>query len=138
MVEGVYWRFRSYLPFSLRTKFDSLILLRTPEEKQLGKIESLGKDIGLSSNEISAAYNPPLNLAHWRSRMTPFTICIMILGIVFVSFLILVLSSPSYPNPTYEFGTRYGTIRPDCFKSFKLGPIHLSENDSEFVMEELQ
>ena len=88
---------------------------RNPEEKQLKKLEKLGEEIGLSSKEVLAAYNPPLNLTHWRSRLTPFTACVMILAVVIVTFLIFALPSTYNPPSTYEFGTRYGTLKPQDF-----------------------
>ncbi|MFW9973832.1 MAG: hypothetical protein ACFFDQ_01015 [Candidatus Thorarchaeota archaeon] len=129
-MEVAFWKLRSYVPFNLKSRFDSLILLKTPNEKQVEKMVSLGESIGLSSQEVLATYNPPQNLAHWRSRLTPLTTFVMVLGIIIVGFLIFALSNPSIPinsppTSTYVFGSRYGTIRPDDFRSSASVPKRL-------------
>ena len=120
-MEVAYWKLRYFLPSNLRSRLESWILLRPPEEKQLRKIEMLGESIGLSRSEVSATYNPPLNMAHWRSRFTPFSACVMILVIMVVGYMIIAfvaLGNPNYLPPTdstYRFGSLYGTIKPQDF-----------------------
>ena len=82
----------------------------------------LGEEIGLSCKEVSAAYSPPLNLTHWRSRFTPLSACIMILVIFIVGYMIIAFLALDYPNywpstETYQFGSLYGTIKPQDFDS---------------------
>ena len=101
----------------LRFLDDARAKILVTEEKQLKKLEVLGKEIGLSGKEVSAAYNPPLDMALWRSRLTPFTACVMILAVIIVSFLLFAL--PAIYNPpstsTYAWGSRYGTVKPQDF-----------------------
>ena len=114
-IEVEYWKIRPYLPSNLKSKLESFMPFRNPEQKQLKKLEMLGEEIGLSCKEVSAAYNPPLDMAHWRSRLTPFTACVMILAVFIVTFLIFTFANNHYPPSTYEFGTRYGTLKPQDF-----------------------
>ena len=142
-IQSGYWKIHPYLPSSLRTNLDGFLFMRSIDDKHLEKLEILGKSIGLKKNEVSAAFNPPLNMTHWRSRLTPFSTCVMLLAIALVSFLILILASPNNPvygppTSTYVFGTRYGTIRPDCFPSSTPGSTDLSRNESEFTKEVFQ
>jgi hypothetical protein len=122
-IEVAYWRVQCYLPSNIRSKIESLILRRPSEERQLRKLDMLGKNIGLSRSEVLATYNPPLNMSHWRSRFTPFSACVMILVIMVVGYMIIAfvaLSNPNYfppPNSTYRFGSLYGTIKPQDFGS---------------------
>lgn len=113
-----YWKIRPFLPSNLRTQLESLVQYRTPPEKQLKKLEMLGESIGLNRKEVVAAYTTPTNLTQWSARrLTPFSACVMILVILVVSFLILALPSIYAPPSTYAWGTRYGSIKPQDFRS---------------------
>ena len=115
--QSAYWMIRSYLPSALRTRFDKPVLHTEIEENQIERLEMLGEKIGLNRKEVHAAYSPPLNTTHWRSRVTPFTACVMILVILIVSFVIAMNTSPHFPpSTTYPTGTRYGSIKPQDFK----------------------
>ncbi|OLS31402.1 MAG: hypothetical protein ThorAB25_03280 [Candidatus Thorarchaeota archaeon AB_25] len=121
-IDVAYWKIRPYLPSKLLSKLESLMPFSTPEEKQLKKLRILGEGIGLSSKEVSAAYSPPLNLTHWRSRLTPLSACVMILVIFIGGYLIIAfvaLDNPNYwpSTETYRFGSLYGTINPQDFDS---------------------
>jgi hypothetical protein len=119
--QSAYWKVQLYLPSSLRPSFDNLALNTEIEGGQIEQLEMLGEEIGLNRKEVYAAYTPPLNVEHWRSRMTPFTACVMILIILIVSLLIASVPSPYYPPSTYPTGARYGSIKPlDFTKTYHL------------------
>jgi len=94
---------------------DGLILRTSADKNQLKKLELLGEKIGLNEKEVVAAYNPPFNMTHWRSRLTLFTTCVLILAVFVVSFLLFTLGTINNPPSTYAWGTRYGTIKPQDF-----------------------
>jgi hypothetical protein len=90
---------------------------RAPSEKQLEKIEMLGERMGLTRNEVYAAYNPPINPANGRSRLTPLWTCITILIIIIVVIVIIIVGNYLNPPSVYGFGPRYGSIKPQDFIS---------------------
>ena len=90
---------------------------RAPSEKQIEKIEMLGERMGLTRDEVYAAYNPPVNLAGGRSRLTPLSACITFLIIIIVVIVIIIVGNYLNPPTVYGYGTRYGSIKPQDFIS---------------------
>ena len=91
---------------------------QAPTRKQLAEIEALGESIGLDKKEVYAAAGGPIGDAQVTKRqITPLSVCIMIIGIIIISFVILVVGYYSNPPSVYGWGTRYGSIKPQDFIS---------------------
>lgn len=112
-----YLKFRDFLPTTMKMVADEFIRIRFPTRKQLAEIEALGKCIGLDGKEIYAATGFPINNEYLQKRrLTPLSVCIMVLVIIIIGFVILVLTG-YFPRPpeVYGAGTRYGSIKPKDF-----------------------
>jgi hypothetical protein len=112
---------RPYLPKRMFSYLKQTIQKPNPTTKQLSELTRLGELVGLERNEIIAAIDAPL--ADQRSSGSgrqPMMITILLVTIavaVWSLFIWYVVSPETFPIHTYRYGTLYGTIKPQDFRS---------------------
>ena len=119
-----YMKIRNQLPQRLRNSTDGVLLSKKVSDYQIGKLEDLGKSIGMKRSEVIAATNLPIdhiNLGR-GGRATLLGVLVCIIFLACISFAVaLLMSNPQFlgPTPTYTYapGTRYGSISPADFNN---------------------
>jgi hypothetical protein len=96
-------------------------------QKQISKITTLGKGIGLGSDEIVLAMEPTgvgLPDQHMSKAVYALSTLVIFVAAVIVFVAMWHLVSPeTSPIPTYAPGTFYGTIKPQDFTPSNLRGI---------------